>query len=130
MRRWRSCRGSSSLVVLLFESGVGLMRSALLAAAGVGAIAISGAAMAQSRTTRAAPARIAPAQTQVFVPNPANAPAAATAAPAPVAYGREQTLRGALVRTYQSNPTLMAERQSLRQLDEGVDIARAAGRPR
>ena len=33
------------------------------------------------------------------------------------------------MRTYQTNPTIMAERQGLRQLDENVDIARAAGRP-
>ena len=98
------------------------MRSALLAAAGVAAIAMSGAALAQ---TGSAP----PSQTQAFVPNPVRAPAATTPAAAPVDYGREQDLRGALVRTYQTNPTLMAERQSLRQRDEDVDIARAAGRP-
>ena len=103
------------------------MRSALLAAAGVAAIAMSGAAMAQTRTTpRAATPR---SQTQVFVPNPSRAPAATTPAPTQIDYGAPQTLRDALVRTYQSNPTLAAERQSLRQLDEGVDIARAAGRP-
>ena len=110
------------------------MRSALLAAAGIAAIAMSGAADAQTRTRRAptpAPAAISPrAQTQAFVPNPTQAPAATTPAAAPVDYGREQTLRDALVRTYQSNPTLMAQRQSLRQVDEAVDIARAAGRPR
>ena len=98
------------------------MRSALLAAAGVAAMAMSGAAMAQSRT--------APSQTQAFVPNPARAPNATTPAPAPVDYGREQTLRDALVRTYQTNPTLMAQRQILRQRDEDVDLARANGRPR
>jgi len=109
------------------------MRSALLAAVGVAAIAMSGAAMAQNRaaprTTR--PAQTTPrSQTQAFVPNPTPAPMATTPAPAPVDYGREQTLRDALVRTYRTNPTLMAERQSLRQRDEDVDIARAAGRPR
>jgi outer membrane protein len=103
------------------------MRSALLAAAGVAAIAMSGAAMAQTQTApRAATPR---SQTQVFVPNPSRAPAATTPAPVAVDYGAPQTLRDALVRTYQSNPTLAAERQSLRQLDESVDIARAAGRP-
>ena len=101
------------------------MRSALLAAAGVAAIATGGAALAQ---TPAQPGTSPRSQTQVFVPRPARAPAATT--PAPVDYGSEQTLREALVRTYQTNPTLMAERQSLRQADEDVAIARAAGRPR
>jgi len=100
------------------------MRSALLAAAGLAAIASSGAALAQTSGT--APR----SQTQAFVPNPARAPAASTPAAAPVDYGREQTLREALVRTYQTNPTLMAQRQVLRQRDEDVDQARAAGRPR
>lgn len=40
-----------------------------------------------------------------------------------------ETLRGALVQTYQNNPTLNAERASVRTLDEGVAIARAQGRP-
>ena len=39
------------------------------------------------------------------------------------------TLRDALVGTYQTNPTLMAQRQSLRATDEGVALARAQGRP-
>jgi outer membrane protein len=87
------------------------MRGGLLAAAGVAAIALSGgAALAQTA---------APASRPVAVPAP----------PPPVDHGREQSLREALVRTYQTNPTIMAERQSLRQLDENVDIARAAGRP-
>jgi outer membrane protein len=102
------------------------MRSALLAAAGVAAIAISGAAVAQTGTSAGSPR----SQTQAFVPNPVRTPMATTPAPAPVDYGREQTLRDALVRTYQTNPTLMAQRQTLRQRDEDVDIARAAGRPR
>ena len=109
------------------------MRSALLAAVGVAAIAMSGAADAQTRTRRSSPpsqTRSPQSQTQAFVPNPARAPAATTPAAAPIDYGREQTLRDALIRTYRSNPTLMAERQSLRQRDEDVDIARAAGRPR
>lgn len=38
------------------------------------------------------------------------------------------TLRDALVRTYQTNPTLTAERANLRAIDEGVAIARSAGR--
>ena len=39
------------------------------------------------------------------------------------------TLRGALVRTYQANPTITGQRASLRSLDEGVGVARALGRP-
>ncbi|MDB5692511.1 MAG: hypothetical protein JWO81_1574 [Alphaproteobacteria bacterium] len=40
-----------------------------------------------------------------------------------------ENLRGALVQTYQSNPTINAERASVRTLDESVAIARAEGRP-
>ena len=40
-----------------------------------------------------------------------------------------QTLREALVQTYNANPTIMAQRASLRSLDEGVAIARSEGRP-
>jgi outer membrane protein len=40
-----------------------------------------------------------------------------------------QTLRDALVQTYNSNPTIMAQRAQLRSLDEGVAVARAQGRP-
>lgn len=39
------------------------------------------------------------------------------------------TLREALVSTYNSNPTIMAQRAQLRTLDESVAIARALGRP-
>lgn len=39
------------------------------------------------------------------------------------------TLREALVRTYQANPTLTGARARLRALDEGVSIAKADGRP-
>ena len=39
------------------------------------------------------------------------------------------TLRDALVSAYQSNPTLMAQREALRATDATVAIARAAGRP-
>lgn len=39
------------------------------------------------------------------------------------------TLREALVSTYQTNPTLNAQRESLRGTDATVAIARAAGRP-
>ena len=46
----------------------------------------------------------------------------ATAAPA-------ETLREALVSTYETNPTVTAQRQALRATDSNVAIARAAGRP-
>ena len=39
------------------------------------------------------------------------------------------TLREALVSTYRSNPTLMAQREALRATDAGVAIARAGSRP-
>jgi outer membrane protein len=39
------------------------------------------------------------------------------------------TLRDALVSAYQSNPTLTAQRETLRATDANVAIARAAGRP-
>jgi outer membrane protein len=39
------------------------------------------------------------------------------------------TLREALVSTYQTNPTLMAQRESLKATDATVAIARSAGRP-
>jgi outer membrane protein len=78
------------------------MRAGLLAAAGVAAIALSGAAYAQDEAR----------------PQSAAVPAG------PVA-----NLRDALVKTYDTNPTIMAERQSLRQSDEDVALARAQGRP-
>lgn len=40
-----------------------------------------------------------------------------------------ETLREALVSTYQTNPTITAQRQALRVTDSNVAIARAAGRP-
>jgi outer membrane protein len=40
-----------------------------------------------------------------------------------------ETLTEALVKTYAGNPTIMAQRAQLRSLDEGVALARAAGRP-
>jgi outer membrane protein len=40
-----------------------------------------------------------------------------------------ETLTEALVKTYAGNPTIMAQRAQVRTLDEGVAIARAAGRP-
>jgi outer membrane protein len=39
------------------------------------------------------------------------------------------TLREALVQTYDSNPTIMAQRANVRSIDEGIGIARALGRP-
>ena len=39
------------------------------------------------------------------------------------------TLREALVSTYQANPTLTAQRENLKATDAGVAIAKAAGRP-
>ena len=39
------------------------------------------------------------------------------------------TLREALAQTYQANPTLTAQRASLRGTDDGVAVARALGRP-
>ena len=46
-----------------------------------------------------------------------------------VASAATQTLREALIKTYNANPTIMAQRATVRSLDEGVDIARSAGRP-
>ncbi len=43
--------------------------------------------------------------------------------------GVAETLREALERTYRSNPTLMAQRERLRSLDESVAVARAGLRP-
>src|SRR3954468_16994028 len=39
------------------------------------------------------------------------------------------TLREALVSAYQSNPTLMAQREALKATDANVAIQRSAGRP-
>ena len=43
--------------------------------------------------------------------------------------GEVDTLREALVQTYATNPTIMAERAQLRGTDESVALARAEGRP-
>ncbi|MEA3066290.1 MAG: outer membrane protein, partial [Sphingomonadales bacterium] len=40
-----------------------------------------------------------------------------------------ETLTEALVKTYAGNPTIMGQRAQVRSLDEGVAVARAAGRP-
>jgi outer membrane protein len=77
------------------------MRGRMLAA--VATIALSGAAFGQTAT--------------MVVPPPATTP------------GPTQSLREALVKTYHTNPTLMAQRQSLRATDENSALARAAGRP-
>src|SRR5918998_4035198 len=46
------------------------------------------------------------------------------------AAAKADTLQEALIQTYNTNPTITAQRAQLRTLDEGVAIARAAGRPR
>jgi outer membrane protein len=113
------------------------MRGRLLAA--VALVAMSGTASAEARSPhhRAVHHRGARASAQVSTTTPAP-PTARVVAPTPmpttpmanvVPQGPQQSLREALVRTYATNPTLMAQRQALRATDEGVDIARAAGRP-
>lgn len=55
--------------------------------------------------------------------------AAGLAAMMTAAAAEADTLRDALVQTYESNPTIMAQRAQVRSLDEGVAIARAGRRP-
>ncbi|HEV2746331.1 MAG TPA: TolC family outer membrane protein [Allosphingosinicella sp.] len=55
--------------------------------------------------------------------------AAATSALLIAGAAEADTLREALVRTYNSNPTITGQRAQVRTLDEAVAIARAAGRP-
>ncbi len=55
--------------------------------------------------------------------------AAINAAVAGAALAAAGTLRQALVGTYQNNPTLTAQRESLKAIDATVAIARAEGRP-
>src|SRR3712207_4614286 len=55
--------------------------------------------------------------------------AAAIAALAVGGAGQAETLRDALVQTYNGNPTIAAQRAQLRTLDAGVAVARAAARP-
>jgi outer membrane protein len=43
--------------------------------------------------------------------------------------GAVDTLREALVRTYNTNPTITGQRAQLRSVDEGVAIAKSGGRP-
>ena len=89
------------------------MRGRLLAAVGVAAMVMSGVVQAQTAPAGQPSARQLPP----------------SVVPTPDAPGPTQTLREALVQTYAGNPTLMAERASLRATDESVAIARAAGRP-
>jgi len=108
------------------------MRGPLLAA--VALVAFSSAAFAEARTPRhratrhAAPVATVPTPPTATMVQRVSRPVATQMEPV-VPAGPPQSLRGALVRTYASNPTLMAQRQSLRGTDESVDIARAAGRP-
>jgi outer membrane protein len=55
--------------------------------------------------------------------------AAGVAAMVTAAAAHGEDLRGALVKTYATNPTIMGQRSQLRSLDEGVAIARAGRRP-
>ena len=109
------------------------MRGALLAA--VAAVAISGAVDAQARAPHRTPRPRAVAVARTNGGPPAVAPTMGTrptvsrAVPAQAPVGPPETLRDALIKTYRTNPTLMAQRQTLRGTDEGVDIARASGRP-
>src|SRR5436190_5888956 len=101
------------------------MRGRLLAA--VALVAISSAAFAQTRTPRhratrhAAPVATVPTPPTATVMQRVSRPVPTQMEPV-VPAGPPQSLRGALVRTYASNPTLMAQRQSLRGTDESVDI--------
>jgi outer membrane protein len=99
------------------------MRGGLLVAAGVAALIAGGAADAQTKK----PHRTATAQnaTRTAAPSRTLPPVDQPAPPV----GPAQTLRDALVSTYASNPTIMAQRAQLRSLDEGVGIAKALGRP-
>jgi outer membrane protein len=105
------------------------MRGGLLAAAGAAALIVGGAADAQTKTRAHAPHRTAaPATAAAMQPSapvvPAVLPPTSTQATGP-----DQTLQQALVETYNTNPTIMAQRALLRSLDESVAVARAAGRP-
>ena len=89
------------------------MRGRLFAAVGLAAMAMGGGAVAQTVGPRTAP----PTNPYLVAPT------------VPRVEGPTQTLREALINTYATNPTLMAERQSLNASDEAVALARAAGRP-
>ncbi|MEA3034504.1 MAG: outer membrane protein [Sphingomonadales bacterium] len=104
------------------------MRGGLLAAAGAAALIAGGSAEAKTKTRAHAPRGTSAA---AMAPRP-SAPVAPTVLPptSTQTTGQDQTLQQALVETYSSNPTIMAQRALLRSLDESVAIARAAGRPR
>lgn len=93
-----------------------IQRSSFLLAA-VSAIALVAPGLAQ--TVPATPSQ--PAQSAEQVPPPSPAQIAAT--------GPLSTLREALVKAYNGNPTLSGARAQLRATDENVPIARAAGLP-
>jgi outer membrane protein len=89
------------------------MRGGLWAAAATAALLVGGAG--------------AQAQTQGQMQSGVNETDALEDRQAPA--GDRDTLREALVQTYNSNPTITGQRAQLRTLDAGVAIARAAGRP-
>lgn len=88
------------------------LRGILLGATGIAALATAGAAGAQT-------------QPQPRTGTTAAQPTSGTARPGVPA----QTLRESLERTYAGNPTLMAQRERLRSLDESVAVARSGLRP-
>lgn len=92
------------------------MRGRFLAAIGMTALA-AGAALAQAPGE--APVQGPPVPVDMARPTPV----------VPASTGPVQTLRDALIRTYNTNPTLLGQRAQLRATDEGAAIARAAGRP-
>jgi outer membrane protein len=106
------------------------MRGGLFLAAGAAALIAGGLAEARTTKPAARSARSRPARTATVSTRQA-APAQGQPRldqPAPPV-GPSQTLRDALVSTYATNPTIMAQRAQVRSLDESVAIARAAGRP-
>jgi outer membrane protein len=102
------------------------MRGGLLVAAGAAALIAGGLADAQAKKPAARRSARAPVSLQQAAPSAGQPP---LDRPAPAPAGPAQTLRDALVSTYASNPTIMAQRAQVRSLDESVAIARAAGRP-
>jgi outer membrane protein len=103
-------------------------RAVLMAAAAATALAPSGAWAQRSRNTRpgAASATQLPTPTAAQVSTPG--PSISRGIP-PALVGPPQSLRGALEQTYRTNPTLMAQREQLRVLDESVAVARSGLRP-
>ena len=104
MRRRRRCRASKSPAVSAFEEWSELMRGRLAGSGRDGGPRLERGGL-----------------------RPDDGCADAGRQPAPT--GPTQTLREALVKTYRTNPTLMAQRQSLRSPTRMSRIARAAGRP-